>query len=68
MHKLKKNKLPNRSKTNATEPAAERRAQPTAFLSHNVIRPNLLTLLPTYSYKMITIDNKLFTPTIKIKV
>jgi hypothetical protein len=38
-----------------------------AALSHNVIRPNLLTLRPTYSYEMIAIDNKLFSPTIKIR-
>lgn len=49
------------------EPAAAGPAQPTAALSHNVIRPNLLTLRPTYSYEMITIDNKLFSPTIKTR-
>lgn len=43
------------------------RPRPTAALSHNVIRPNLLTLRPTYSYEMIAIDNKLFSPTIKTR-
>lgn len=43
------------------------RSQPTAALSQNLIRPNSLPLRSTYYYKMITIDNKLFSPTIKTR-
>lgn len=63
--------IPKLYKNKTTSSKTRRRAGgrapplPTFALSHKVIRPNLLTLWPTYSYEVITIDNKLFSPTIK---